>query len=149
MRKLLWISSILLAALFATSCSSDDDSGGNNNDVDVIVGIWKISDVKLGGFSVYDVVAETEAACFLETSYQFNNDHTLVIRSFMQNPESENTDCISIPDQTGEWSKSGNTYTVTIAGESGSETLNFSDNNHFSMTYEMEGITYSVVFSRQ
>lgn len=148
MRKILWISFLLVTSALVASCSNDDESGNNDN-VDSIVGSWKVSDIKVGGFSVYDVIVDTEAACFLETSYQFNYDHTLIVRSFIQNPESETIDCIAAPEQTGEWSKSGEVYTITVGEESVSETIEFSDYNSFIMTYEMDEITYSVIFSRQ
>ena len=142
--------SILMMGLFVISCSNDDDSSDNNN-VDRIVGTWKVSDVKLNGLSVYFVLSQMqEAACILETEIQANNDYTAVIKTYMQNPDSTNIDCLAGPEETGTWTKQeDDTYIVSYNGQEASQEIDFNGNNEFDIVYMMEGEPYVVTFERQ
>lgn len=147
MKKVKAIFSIFLLSILVASCSSDD--GGDRNDVDRIVGLWKVTDVRANGISIYDYINEGETACFLQTEVQFNNDHSILMQTYTINPVNEDLGCVELPEQEGTWSKENNVYSFTVEGETSSQELNFADDNHFTFTSEMEGLQYEVVFGRQ
>lgn len=134
---------ILLLGMFTFSCSGDDDS---SNNVDVIVGDWKISDVRIDGESVYDQLLLLNP-CPFQNEYNFRNDFTIQIDAFEENADTGN--CVLAEVQNGAWSKSGNVYTVSINGDTSSSTANFIDDNNFTTQTEFEGQPVELKFTKQ
>lgn len=133
----------LLFGFLLTSCKSDDD--GNDN-VDRIVGSWEITDLKLNGTSVYDVVILMPEGCFLKSKVHFYNDSTLKANPFMLD-EQEN--CVEQPEQSGTWTSNGNTYTYQIGeSSSDSQTVTFENNNKFYYSFSSDQGEFQVNFSR-
>lgn len=133
----------IILGLFFSSCSNDDD---NNSNVDRIVGSWEISDLKLNGTSVYDVVILLPEGCFLKSKVHFFNDYTLKANPFMLNDQDN---CVEGPEQSGTWSKSGNTYTYQIGeGTTDSQTVTFVGDNTFYYSFTNDGNEYQVYLSR-
>ncbi len=143
--KLLFLP-LLLVGFLNVSCNNDDDSSDNN--VDVIVGKWKVTDVFMGGVSVYDQVSEV-AYCPLQNEYNFMNDYSLRIDTFVEGivPEA----CLPGEPETGSWSENNDVYTVTFdnSGESSSSTINLQGNNKFTTETTFEGQNVVLEFTRQ
>ena len=142
MKKLLLLIPLFLLAFGLNSCNSDDDS---TNNVDVLVGSWKITDIKTGGMSVYDILMGMPEGCFLNSKVHFYNDFTMKINPY----EVVNETCVLQPDQMGNWSRNGDTYSYTLQGETtDSVSLNFVNNNQFFYTVDTGDLIYEVYFSR-
>lgn len=140
--KLMFIPMLVLG-MFTFSCSSDDDS---SNNVDVIVGDWKISDVKIDGESVYAQLILLNP-CPFQNQFNFKNDFTIQITTFEENSSTGNCEAAEI--QNGAWSKAGNVYTVSINGNTDSSTANFIDDNNFTTQTEFEGQPVELKFTKQ
>jgi len=134
---------MLLLGMLSFSCSSDDDS---SNNMDVIVGEWKISDVKIDGESVYAELVLLNP-CPFQNQYHFRNDFSIQINTFEENSETGN--CVAGEVQNGTWSKSGNVYSVSINNETNSSTANFIDDNNFTTQTEFEGQPVELKFTKQ
>lgn len=137
---------MLFLGFFSTSCSNDDDS---NKNIDVIVGVWKITDVSLNGVSVYEMLMDTENKCVLFTKTRFNNDHTVLVNRFQL--ESTTNDCVPDEDVHGSWEKNRNNYTMTL--NNGEDDVDFSPNfindHEFTMNFQVGSETYLMTLTKE
>lgn len=136
---------LILIGLIGVSCSSDDDSGQDNN-VDLIVGTWKITDVWIGGQSVYELIQMTNP-CPLQNKFIFGNDFSVRVETFV----SDDTGNGCVPDevQNGNWSKEGSTYYVSSEGQTTQSEVEFLDDNNFTLIVEFEGESAKFKLTRQ
>ena len=125
---------LLIAGFFAMSCSSDDDAGDENH-VDLIVGTWKITDVWVGGQSVYAIIMMTNP-CVLESKVILENDFNARVEMVESNDAGG---CVAGEVQHGTWSKEGSTYYISSEGQTSSSEVEFLDDNNFTFMLEFEG----------
>lgn len=135
---------LIFIGLTTIACNSDDDSGTPSN-VDPIVGTWKVSDVQVGGQSVYAVLLLTNP-CPLQNLYQLNNDFSVNVETFEADT---NGNCVAGEPQSGTWSKEGSTYYISAYGQTGNSEVEFIDDNNFTFNTEMEGQQAKVKMTRQ
>ncbi|MFA7616668.1 MAG: lipocalin family protein [Moheibacter sp.] len=136
---------LILIGMFGVSCSSDDDSGQGDN-VDLIVGTWKITDVWMGGQSVYALIQMTNP-CPLQNKFIFENNFSARIETFVS--DENGGDCVADEVQNGNWSKEGSTYYVSSEGQTAQSEVEFLDNNNFTLMIEFEGESVKVKLTRQ
>ncbi|MBW7870034.1 MAG: lipocalin family protein [Flavobacteriia bacterium] len=136
---------LFLIGIFGVSCSSDDDSGQGEN-VDLIVGTWKITDVWMGGQSVYALIQMTNP-CPLQTKFIFENDFSVRVETFVAADSGDG--CVPDEVQNGNWSKEGSTYYVSSEGQTAHSEVEFLDNNNFTLMIEFEGESAKVKLTRQ
>lgn len=136
---------LFLLGLALNSCKSDDDTSQTPN-VDLIVGTWKITDVWVGGESVYVLILLSNP-CPLQSKFIFDNDFSVMVETVV---EDETTgSCIPGEVQQGSWSKEGTTYYFHAEGETASSEVEFLDDNNFTFIAEIEGETAKVKLTRQ
>lgn len=135
---------LILFGLMAVSCSDDDDSSNGNSDS--IVGTWKVTDAWQNGESMYDQLLLV-AYCSLQNEYNFLNDNSLRIDTFIEGDAPMN--CVEGETQTGSWSEEDGVYSVNINDETSSTTVDFSDTNHFTTELDFEGQIVKLEFTRQ
>lgn len=146
MKNLKFFIPLLILGLFSTSCNNDDDDNSGGGNVDQIVGIWKITDIWVGGQSVYAIIQMTDP-CPLESKFIFNDDYSAQINTREADQNSGN--CIDGEVQNGTWSKEGNTYFISAEGQSANSQVEFLDANNFTFMYEFEGQQAKIKLSRQ
>lgn len=136
---------LILIGIFGVSCSSDDDSGQGDN-VDLIVGTWKMTDVWMGGQSVYALI-QLSNPCPLQNKFIFENNFSVRVETFVS--ADSGGGCVADEIQNGNWSKEGSTYYVSSEGQTAQSEVEFLDNNNFTLMIEFEGESVKVKLTRQ
>jgi len=147
---------VLALTVFIASCDSDDD--GNAPALNPVVGSWQIVEihqtVEENGTIVFDESFSTDV-CNLPVFFTFVNGGQLTITEFELDFNFDfggniSLDCnVEDADLNGGWELiAGNTYLVTIDGDSQQVFITFSDgNNSFQLaitnTETEDGDTYT------
>jgi len=135
MKKLFSLLMLVSLMLFVSSCGDDDDGGNSNN---TIVGNWTISEVTASLTSAQDSDSVTipTSVCSEDFIFSFaaNGDLTVTnIELDFDEAFEGNLDmaCDVIGGElNGSWGLiSGNTYNLTIDGETTPSEINFSNGN--------------------
>ena len=134
MKKILFL--CLGVTMFA-SCSSDDSSSSSSS----IVGSWEYS--KEGAIvNGQEVLVDYENDCATSNDYiQFLDNGTLNDVYYWDDCEEDIT--------PGTWSKTGNTATVTIDGETQTANILTLNSTTLKVSYEEDGFTYLQVYTRR
>lgn len=145
MRKLFYLFVSVLTLGIAGSCSSSDDSGGGGDDGSGITGKWYFYEqgMVVGNDEIlYDAVESCEDN-YKHIELKSNG----VLREVSY--YSSGSGCTPEIEESGTWSKNGNTFTISYDGEVWlqGEIKLFNDST-LKIHYTEESVTYVMVFKR-
>jgi hypothetical protein len=137
MKKLLLLCVIALTVM---ACPNDDDPLPEN----AIVGTWKFLE------SFENGIQEEIEPCDIENTLVFEANGNFSAEYYVD--DNEDGTCELEETETGTWSNTGNSYTITIDGEPETDEITFEGNTFFIEETEIEGgmtYTYKYVFIKQ
>lgn len=146
MKKVFAILFALTLGFGMISCSSDDDAGGPEF---TIHGTWKVT-----GKFINDVSQDISGECIYKGNVKFISGGTFVEDVWT---EEQNVACHLDETIGGNWTKSGNNYTVTITTQGGTSILpntftTITESgviNKFEIKETSLGTTTRLVFTKQ
>lgn len=140
MKKLIYLSTLFVLALFFNACSSDDDGGsGSDANAETIVGSWEIYEVNYKGDVQFGEFEETidntysTDICDPTPVFTFSADGSASISDFEVEEDffDEEVVCYVDGEMTGTWEYvSGSTFIVDVDGEPVEADVTMSNGNN-------------------
>lgn len=137
MKKLFYLSSLFVFALFMISCDSDDDNNGNQTQAQLIVGTWEIYELNI--FETYNEEGEDDAnetisfdVCDPNPLFVFSENGSLTISDVELDITFDGeVSCEVFGEISGTWEYvSGNTFILESENEPFAAEITFSNGNN-------------------